>query len=173
VHGRTTTNGRDQRHSRPTHTNLPRDFSERLRRLRAERGLTAQELSVAAGIAVEDVYDLENDQRTPSMRVVHRLADALGVPRENLIATPSDDDLLAAFVALIQQITPALEAFPNGHDLRHILVAVRYELEIHRQPLIQSLVRQLPHLDADAQQCILRIIEQHPLIQRRRSDDNR
>jgi transcriptional regulator with XRE-family HTH domain len=57
-------------------------FSETLRRLRDEAGLTQQQLADKAGLPVGSVRNHEQGQRLPSWRAVVRIARALGVPTD-------------------------------------------------------------------------------------------
>jgi len=62
---------------------VARDPLDRLgrnvRRIRAERGLTQEQVADAGGLALSDVGRIERGQRDPGVRVLVRLAHGLGV----------------------------------------------------------------------------------------------
>lgn len=59
-------------------------FAENLAHLRAKKGLTQRELGAAVGIAWSMISKYESGQSTPRLKILMRLADALGVTVENL-----------------------------------------------------------------------------------------
>lgn len=64
-----------------TEAELRRAIAELVRAHRRKRGLTQQELASVAGISFEHLNHVENDRSTPSIRVLDRLAKALGFER--------------------------------------------------------------------------------------------
>jgi transcriptional regulator with XRE-family HTH domain len=56
-----------------------------IKRLRIESGISQQDLAKSAEVTPSFLSLLENDHRRPSLMVLHRIADALGVPDEVLI----------------------------------------------------------------------------------------
>lgn len=64
---------------------LRRVFAENLRQLRVGRGLSQEALADAAGIDRTYVSLLERRKYSPSLDLMERLADALGVAPEELI----------------------------------------------------------------------------------------
>jgi transcriptional regulator with XRE-family HTH domain len=56
-----------------------------IRRLRTERGISQQDLAHTAKLTPSFLSMVENDRRQPSLAVLHRLSDALGLPDEVLI----------------------------------------------------------------------------------------
>lgn len=60
-------------------------FAERLATLRAETGQTQRELAALTGIAWSMISKYESGQSKPRLKVLMRLADALGVSREGLL----------------------------------------------------------------------------------------
>lgn len=62
------------------------DLGSRLHRLRKKRGYTLEELEERAGVSKSYIHDIENGKRkSPSISILRRLADALGVPLEVLL----------------------------------------------------------------------------------------
>jgi transcriptional regulator with XRE-family HTH domain len=61
-------------------------FGKTLRRLRAEAQLTQEEVGLRATMHLSAVARLEAGQRSPNLRTIVRLADALGVPPAALMA---------------------------------------------------------------------------------------
>jgi DNA-binding XRE family transcriptional regulator len=54
-------------------------FGQRLQRLRAEAGLTQQQVSDRANVPLQSLRNWEHDRREPGVSVLFKLADALGV----------------------------------------------------------------------------------------------
>jgi transcriptional regulator with XRE-family HTH domain len=54
-------------------------FAANLRRLRQERGLTQEQLGLAAGMGMSDIGEMETQGREPKVTTIARLAAALGV----------------------------------------------------------------------------------------------
>ncbi|MCP8350649.1 XRE family transcriptional regulator [Pseudomonas sp. FBF18] len=69
-------------------------FAENLAQLRAKKGLTQRELGAAAGIAWSMVSKYESGQSIPRLKILMRLADALGVSKEDLAGDPPKDKRL-------------------------------------------------------------------------------
>ena len=61
-------------------------LGEELRNARSAAGLTQEELSFAAKIDRTYVSMLENDKKSPTLDVLMRICDALGVKASELIA---------------------------------------------------------------------------------------
>ena len=61
-------------------------LGEELRKARAKAGLTQEELSARAGIDRTYVSMLEHDKKSPTVDVLFRLCDALGVSAARLMA---------------------------------------------------------------------------------------
>jgi transcriptional regulator with XRE-family HTH domain len=94
-------------------------FGDRLRALRAERGLSQQGLADAAGVAYRSIQYLEAGTRAPQHETLDALADALGVPYAELrlvLARPSaaealtDSELDVLAERLASRLAPALAA---------------------------------------------------------------
>ena len=65
---------------------LPETFARNLRRIRTEQGLTQEELAARAGVHRTFIGAVERGDRNASLRTVQRLADALGVEPQRLLA---------------------------------------------------------------------------------------
>jgi transcriptional regulator with XRE-family HTH domain len=61
-------------------------FGDELRRAREKAGLTQEELAERAGVHRTYVSMLERDKKSPTLAVLFRLCDALGVRPSTLIA---------------------------------------------------------------------------------------
>ena len=80
---------------------------ERLRSLRQERGYTQEALAEQAGVSVDAVTRIESGKRSPRLDTLERLAQALAVDLETLVApamrTKSDiDEDLARIGAMLR-----------------------------------------------------------------------
>jgi transcriptional regulator with XRE-family HTH domain len=77
----------------------PPSFSELLRILRYEAGLTLQQVAIAVGVSKPTVWSWENGKAKPGREKWHAIANALGVPPD-LIASAATKSALAKVVAL-------------------------------------------------------------------------
>ncbi len=68
------------------------DISNRVRELRATRdGMTQQALADAVGVTRQTIHALENAKYSPSLEVAFRVAEALGVPLDQVFSySPRD-----------------------------------------------------------------------------------
>ena len=64
----------------------------RLKRLRAQRGVTLADLSETTGISKSTLSRLETGQRRPSLEVLLPLAQAYRVPLDDLVGAPEVGD---------------------------------------------------------------------------------
>lgn len=67
---------------------LSANLAQNLRRLREARGLTQQELSEVSGVPRPTLAHLESGGANPTLGVMARVALALSVPMEELVASP-------------------------------------------------------------------------------------
>ena len=100
-------------------------FASELRRLRADRALTQEELAERAGITVKAVGALERGERSrPYPHTVRALVEALGLDddeRAALVATvPARAGSLAPSVAAYAGPVPASELFGREADLERL-----------------------------------------------------
>ena len=65
--------------------NILKTFSERLKELRAEKGVSALKLSKAIGVADSTIGRWENDKRVPTIENLYALAVYFGVSADYLI----------------------------------------------------------------------------------------
>jgi|SRR5215217_274678 len=63
-------------------------LATRLRVLRAERGLTVRQVAALSGVAKETISQIERGERHPYDRTLAKLAQAYGVPVEELLGEP-------------------------------------------------------------------------------------
>ncbi|MFF8269214.1 helix-turn-helix domain-containing protein [Streptomyces sp. NPDC016562] len=68
------------------------EVAPRLRRLRAQRGLTLAALSEATGISKSTLSRLESGQRRPSLELLLPLAGVYQVPLDDLVGAPEVGD---------------------------------------------------------------------------------
>lgn len=76
----------------PPHQAVLDEVAPRLRRLRAQRGLTLAALSEATGISKSTLSRLESGQRRPSLELLLPLASAYRVPLDDLVGAPEVGD---------------------------------------------------------------------------------
>ena len=63
-------------------------MKSRLRVLRAERGLTQEQLSAAIGVSRQAINALETERHDPSLDIAYRIAAALGLEVEEVFPNP-------------------------------------------------------------------------------------
>lgn len=85
-----------QSSSPASHMWFAMEFSERLARLRKERGLTQKALAEASGVHATQIQRYESGAFEPTLDALRRLARALAVPADSLVfdadeRAPSDD----------------------------------------------------------------------------------
>lgn len=76
----------------PAYQGVLDEVAPRLRRLRAERGLTLAALSEATGISKSTLSRLESGQRRPSLELLLPLAGAYQVALDDLVGAPEVGD---------------------------------------------------------------------------------
>jgi len=100
----------------PSPTEPPR-VGDTLAALRQERALSLDELSRLAGVSKSMLSQIERAQANPTVAVVWRLANALGVPIGDLLATAAPRT--APVVTLVpQHATPTLRNSAGSSELR-------------------------------------------------------
>lgn len=61
-----------------------------VKRIRAERGLTQEQVSAASGLHPTYISDIERGVRNPSWEAITRLAEGIGVPTAAIAASFDD-----------------------------------------------------------------------------------
>ena len=61
-------------------------LGEELRNAREAAGLTQEKLAFAAGVDRTYISQLEHDKKSPTLDVLFRVCDAIGVPASELVA---------------------------------------------------------------------------------------
>ncbi|MBW9106608.1 helix-turn-helix domain-containing protein [Paraburkholderia phenoliruptrix] len=92
----------------------PPRVGEQIQRLRAERRMTLDDLSRAAGVSKSMLSEIERDKANPTIAVAWRLTNALGVSLDSLFAAQKTPEAIA--VAGPHEI-PTL----SGHDAKYQL----------------------------------------------------
>ncbi|MET8147669.1 helix-turn-helix domain-containing protein [Actinoplanes sp. NPDC049668] len=143
-------------------------IGDRVAQLRRTHPLTQEELAARAGLSVEIVRKLEQNERTSArMTTVHRLARALGVSTSTLIGDatqaatrrePDEDDLGLLEVRRI--LTPARglggytvgDAMEGPATLDNVLASVRLVDELYHHDEYTATLQAIPSLVTDARQ---------------------
>jgi transcriptional regulator with XRE-family HTH domain len=110
-------------------------IGSRLWQVRKERGLTQHRLAEAAGISTKMVSLIERDERTPSVPLVYKLADALGADPSRLLdrhdrletAGPSKGILAVRNAMLVPEELAGLDVADDGEPLPLGVLGVRVE----------------------------------------------
>ncbi|MFM0292291.1 MULTISPECIES: helix-turn-helix domain-containing protein [Paraburkholderia] len=92
----------------------PPRVGEQIQRLRAERRMTLDDLSRAAGVSKSMLSEIERDKANPTIAVAWRLTNALGVSLDSLFAPQKTPEAIA--VSGPHEI-PTL----SGHDAKYQL----------------------------------------------------
>jgi transcriptional regulator with XRE-family HTH domain len=64
---------------------------ERLQELRLHAGLTQEALAARSGLSVHSIRGWEQDQRTPGLLAVYRIAQVMGLPMERFVEGVKDN----------------------------------------------------------------------------------
>ncbi|MGF6640144.1 helix-turn-helix domain-containing protein [Paraburkholderia sp. MM6662-R1] len=73
----------------------PPRVGEQIQRLRAERRMTLDDLSRAAGVSKSMLSEIERDKANPTIAVAWRLTNALGISLDSLFAPPKSPEAIA------------------------------------------------------------------------------
>jgi transcriptional regulator with XRE-family HTH domain len=82
----------NKRKTKIKHPAVVEQFAQRLKELRAERGMTQADLAQKTGIAATYISKLESAGAAPGIDLVQKLAEALGVGAADLLPIESPDD---------------------------------------------------------------------------------
>jgi transcriptional regulator with XRE-family HTH domain len=128
--------------NRPAAAEPPR-VGETLAVLRQERALSLDELSRQAGVSKSMLSQIERNQANPTVAVVWRLANALGVPMAELLGG-ADKPAPPAIATVPSHATPSLRS-PDGHCELRILGPIElagqfewYELTVQPGGALES-----------------------------------
>lgn len=100
----------------PASTEPPR-VGDALAALRDRQGLSLEELSRRAGVSKSMLSQIERAQANPTVAVVWRLANALGVPLTDLLH-PAPRTAAPAITTVARHATPTLRGADAGCELR-------------------------------------------------------
>lgn len=128
--------------SRPTPAEPPR-VGETLATLRQDRALSLDELSRQAGVSKSMLSQIERNQANPTVAVVWRLANALGIPMADLLGN-AEKPAAPAIATVPSHATPSLRS-PDGHCELRILGPIElagqfewYELTVQPGGALES-----------------------------------
>lgn len=94
----------------------PPEVGATLQKIRQKRGLTLEDLSRAAGVSKSMLSQIEREKANPTIAVAWRLANALGIGIEELLATNTRE---AETIHLLEpHETPTLPGSHAGYVLR-------------------------------------------------------
>ncbi|KAF3998569.1 helix-turn-helix domain-containing protein [Glaciimonas immobilis] len=97
-------------------SNPPPEVGATLQRLRLKRGLTLDDLSRAAGVSKSMLSQIEREKANPTIAVTWRLANALGIGIEELLATDTSEREVIHIMEPHE--TPTLPGLHAGYVLR-------------------------------------------------------
>lgn len=94
---------------------VPPRVGPEIQRLRTERKLTLEDLSRMAGVSKSMLSEIERNRANPTIAVVWRLTNALGVSFDSLFATQAQQEPIKVLNA---QDSPVLSSLSSGYKLR-------------------------------------------------------
>lgn len=97
-------------------SNTPPEVGATLQKIRQRQGLTLEDLSRAAGVSKSMLSQIEREKANPTIAVAWRLANALGVGIEELLATNTGE--AEAIHVLEPHELPTLPGSHAGYVLR-------------------------------------------------------
>ncbi len=109
-------------------------FSERLKELRGEHGITQDQLSEKTGLSHGCIAMLEVEKRTPTAQTLNALADYFGVTTDYLLGRTDDDSIVfsknapAPFPADQQELNILFQSLAPGYRTQ-VLEYARYMAE--------------------------------------------
>lgn len=104
-------------------------FGRELRKLRRQRGLTQERLAELAELSTPYVSHLERGSKKPSMAVLVRLADCLGVTVDRLLSGNQKTDK-TAFYSEVQELLGDCTVRERA-VLTEIVVAAKRSIRTH------------------------------------------
>lgn len=129
---------------KPSPPNEPPRVGDTLAALRQAQALSLDELSRKAGVSKSMLSQIERAQANPTVAVVWRLANALGVPMAELLGSAPAAPAAPAIQLVPTQATPALRS-PDGLCELRILGPVEmagqfewYELKLQAAGVLDS-----------------------------------
>jgi putative transcriptional regulator len=108
-------------------------LGEFLKTRRAALGLTQRELAEKIGVEASHVAFIENERRKPSLKLIARMADVLGIDRQELLvlAHPEAKELLVEpTIKPSRKATPSWQRFIKDHALLARYHVTKRELEV-------------------------------------------
>lgn len=93
----------------------PPRVGQQIQKLRTERKLTLEDLSRAAGVSKSMLSEIERNRANPTIAVVWRLTNALGVSLDYLFAPQKQQDTIHVLGA---HESPTLASADQGYQLR-------------------------------------------------------
>ena len=99
-------------------TTPPPAVGHSLAALREQQGLSLDELSRRAGVSKSMLSQIERAQANPTVAVVWRLANALGVPLAELLQAAPQPPAVPAIELVAAHQTPSLRGSDGGCELR-------------------------------------------------------
>ncbi len=101
---------------KPPSPSSPPEVGATLQKIRLKRGLTLEDLSRAAVVSKSMLSQIEREKANPTIAVAWRLANALGIGIEELLATNTEET--EAIHLLEPHETPTLPGTHSGYVLR-------------------------------------------------------
>lgn len=104
---------RSSRTPSPAEDSLTRAVSDNLRRLRAERKWSMDELSARSGVSKAMLHQIEMGKSVPTIAVVWRIADGLKVPFSEMLNQPRESSDVLLTQAEAKYLTNAAGTFSS------------------------------------------------------------
>lgn len=104
--------------------NLSVNFSNRIRELRKSNRMSQEELAFNANISAAHLGQIERAEKSPTLGTIGKLADAFGVPIQELFTFESSTDLKNEDDVIMEKIQCHIKAL-SPEERRDILRIIR------------------------------------------------
>lgn len=110
-----TRSGRTDKTLTPATVMTPPKVGQEIQRIRNERKLTLEELSRAAGVSKSMLSEIERNRANPTIAVVWRLTNALGISLDHLFSQNREENTIEVLGA---HESPTLSSDAKGYQLK-------------------------------------------------------
>ena len=121
-------------------------FSERLHKIRIEKGLSQDKLADMIGVSQTSIYQWEKGTRKPKSEQIVKLAKVLNVSTMDLATDILSNSLMDAMEALAKEYGIDLDSFDSDNNEVHEITEEYIIFELQKLNL-NGQIRLLEHID--------------------------